>query len=433
MVVSVVVSGFHALHEHGDDMFGAELKQPFFIRKEEHQHALVRIMQLLVSVLTDDRVKTPDVAGNVLGTLRAVLAVPEYVRLVEAAPVCQPLLESLLSAYEGRLWVTSTDVLVRFWAGCGYAFAPCAEVMDSEEGGGNIDCSSQSARQKFSFICGSEPAAVNKFLNNLINNVNWTVSEFDQTLEEIRNASEAEQEEGHDHFRRCSLMFELTVNLLRLLEGVVTDGPTMFRDGSPPEGCPEAGMNLERVVQLMVHMIERTVSNKLFESVTSAHQTALGGMRKELLISPIFGTLMVLIEGGSSSNQEMAAHAMSTIVKSGRLKPEFLEGTGIETLPGLADEDRQRLADFSKTLSAAMEAHAALTPEPVDEDAEERTCTICYAGLLDVQFHPCQHTSCRKCITRHLLNDTKCFFCNAQVDSVIHDDGTQVYTRESET
>jgi Kip1 ubiquitination-promoting complex protein 1 len=344
--------------------------------------------------------------------------------------VCQPLLEALLAAYEGRLWVTSTDVLVRFWAGSGYAFAPCSDVMESESEGNDIACASSLARQQFSNVCGTQPAMVNKFLNNLINNVNWTVSEFDQSLEEIRNASEADQEEGHDHFRRCALMFELTVNLLRLLEGVVTDGSTLFREGTPPEGCPEAGMNLERVTQLMVHMIERTVSNKLFESVTSAHLTALGGMRKELLLSPIFGTLMVLAGGGGAADSELGAHGMSSIVKCGRLKPEFIEGSGILTLAGLTDVDRDRLVNFQMRFTSAVEAHAALTPEPVDEDAEERTCTICYAGLLDVEFRPCNHRSCRKCITRHLLNDTKCFFCNAQVDLVVHDDGTEVYSRE---
>jgi hypothetical protein len=78
MLVAVVISGFHALHEHGEDVLSEAVAPPFFSREETSRQFLVRLAQLLVAVLADDRVKTPDAAGNVLGTLRALLAVPEY-------------------------------------------------------------------------------------------------------------------------------------------------------------------------------------------------------------------------------------------------------------------------------------------------------------------------------------------------------------------
>ena len=263
-------------------------------------------------------------------------------------------------------------------------------------------------------------------------------------------------------------------------------------------------------------MIERTVTDSnLFGSVTRAHQAALGGMRKELLLCPIFGVLMVLVgigvpdtqavtegeknavgaaittvgddtTGGSESaatggsrggdavrlsspsrtmvrgarshSESMtAANAMATIVRSGRVNPHFFDNTGVETLPGLTEVDLARLRALAtvraatqfgclmldatsllhksvmpgvctatrlhaialcftgtntpqstsssyeycleystralththvparthalhKVVNDAIEAHAAMTPEPVDDDAEDNTCTICYAG-----------------------------------------------------
>ena len=46
-------------------------------------------------------------------------------------------------------------------------------------------------------------------------------------------------------------------------------------------------------------------------------------------------------------------------------------------------------------------------------------CCICYASEADAQFVPCSHRSCHGCISRHLLNCLRCFFCNATVLEVV--------------
>lgn len=48
----------------------------------------------------------------------------------------------------------------------------------------------------------------------------------------------------------------------------------------------------------------------------------------------------------------------------------------------------------------------------------EETCTICYACEVDTIFLPCNHKSCQRCISRHLLNNQRCFFCNSSVVNV---------------
>lgn len=54
-----------------------------------------------------------------------------------------------------------------------------------------------------------------------------------------------------------------------------------------------------------------------------------------------------------------------------------------------------------------------------DVDFSDSECCICYACEADAQFVPCSHTSCFGCISRHLLNCERCFFCNATVLEVV--------------
>ena len=54
-----------------------------------------------------------------------------------------------------------------------------------------------------------------------------------------------------------------------------------------------------------------------------------------------------------------------------------------------------------------------------DGDFNDVTCCICYACEADAQFVPCSHISCFGCISRHLLNCERCFFCNTTVVEVV--------------
>lgn len=58
-----------------------------------------------------------------------------------------------------------------------------------------------------------------------------------------------------------------------------------------------------------------------------------------------------------------------------------------------------------------------------ETDGDNGMCCICYACEADAQFVPCSHTSCFGCITRHLLNCQRCFFCNVTVVEVVRMDG----------
>lgn len=45
-------------------------------------------------------------------------------------------------------------------------------------------------------------------------------------------------------------------------------------------------------------------------------------------------------------------------------------------------------------------------------------CVICYARPSVTSFLPCAHSSCRACVTQHLMNHTGCFFCMVSITSL---------------
>jgi len=83
-------------------------------------------------------------------------------------------------------------------------------------------------------------------------------------------------------------------------------------------------------------------------------------------------------------------------------------------------------SDMSKEISAIFDQFRdAAIQRRLDERAAEKDgkvvlqddiCSICCSEEPDTEFVPCGHTSCRRCISRHLMNNTNCFFCNAVVE-----------------
>lgn len=88
----------------------------------------------------------------------------------------------------------------------------------------------------------------------------------------------------------------------------------------------------------------------------------------------------------------------------------------------------KKLGQLENFLNHLINRASSQEPERKEEllnkettDLEDNTCCICYAGEANAMIVPCSHRSCYGCITRHLLNCQRCFFCNATVLDVIRD------------
>lgn len=58
---------------------------------------------------------------------------------------------------------------------------------------------------------------------------------------------------------------------------------------------------------------------------------------------------------------------------------------------------------------------AALANEELDD---ESLCEICFANPIDTEFVPCGHRSCRVCIERQMTTDPVCFYCKSHIDDL---------------
>ncbi|XP_042452411.1 uncharacterized protein LOC122037026 isoform X2 [Zingiber officinale] len=76
----------------------------------------------------------------------------------------------------------------------------------------------------------------------------------------------------------------------------------------------------------------------------------------------------------------------------------------------------RKLEEFSSNLRSRTET---IEHGVIGNYEEENCCCICYSCDSDSMFEPCHHMSCHGCITRHLLNGQRCFFCNAVVTNVV--------------
>lgn len=82
----------------------------------------------------------------------------------------------------------------------------------------------------------------------------------------------------------------------------------------------------------------------------------------------------------------------------------------------------RQLEKISSLLICRTEAHESVRKSEGELEGDDGTCCICYACDADTKFVPCSHNSCFGCISRHLLNCRRCFFCNATVTKIVRND-----------
>jgi len=100
----------------------------------------------------------------------------------------------------------------------------------------------------------------------------------------------------------------------------------------------------------------------------------------------------------------------------------FPEDPSVQSLKDMTSFVDAMNAETSRTKKATEQAdkerREAISTGKAKEVDEHDLCSICYASPMDTVFVPCKHKSCRRCIDRNMLNNPRCFFCNAVVESL---------------
>jgi len=239
---------------------------------------------------------------------------------------------------------------------------------------------------------------VDHFLNRLFNNLNWVVSEFVVSMKDTaQHLVEVQQ--------RCYIMFELAVNLIRMLEVISLNFAV--------EIFFENELNMTRLAELILLILNRTTigpDSRLFERLLQSKNT--DKITRVAILSPVAGVLINMFDAAQRKG------TVSEFIRVFQQQPVFR----LETFQFLSDFNWEGKApsdrtEILKTLLNYFKQTESL-PEGLKLGEDVEVCSICYSEPLDSQFQPCQHTSCHKCVQRHLLDNTRCFFCNAQIASV---------------
>ncbi|CAI5939602.1 unnamed protein product [Closterium sp. NIES-64] len=158
----------------------------------------------LLTRFSDARIPNPDTRDQLLQTLSVLLQLPPFsVALETNKAACTCFMPSLLNAFDQRFWIPVSQLYLH------------------------------------------HPSLFSPFFNRLFNTLNWTLTEFLVALKEVqdlqqqeeqrwrRNRRQQQQQQQQQQAwelqqRKCSVMFDLTCNLARLLEVLCEASPEVF-------------------------------------------------------------------------------------------------------------------------------------------------------------------------------------------------------------
>eukprot|EP00045_Choanoeca_perplexa_P017814 m.267664 g.267664 ORF g.267664 m.267664 type:complete len:1168 (-) comp17642_c0_seq2:1273-4776(-) len=426
VLAEIVMEGMASLHSEPCLVADGNLHIPYLVR-HGHQDALCLGAHALYTLLGSESVANPDLIANVVNHVRHVTTQPAYVQVIAHSPtVATTLVHGCLHSFKGNNWVSTAELIPRFFRQRNFGQDACIRTMLLPLRDVPFDCSSEGMQEVVRTASLDQPELTNTFLNHLLNHLNWTAAELSQVVDDIQaqQAAVVFNRDNEGRYRRGVLLFELEANLLRLLEAYVRVLPELFVGESV-----DPATNRVRVLEAVLHVLNRASLGAQHAFLES--QLLLNACHRDVLLYACLGTLLTLVEHDASLVAEIGANP--------QLKSEHLEYLRSDDFAHLAVSQRISTSalDQIKALVTALEPHVTARQAEIrrllerqqrgsanndeDEEEEDNLCSICCATEKQCTFVPCQHRSCQMCINRHLKNSNKCFFCNAEIESVKED------------
>uniref|UniRef100_A0A0A9GDP5 RING-type E3 ubiquitin transferase n=1 Tax=Arundo donax TaxID=35708 RepID=A0A0A9GDP5_ARUDO len=396
--VESLVDCFHALRRSDP---------PFVSPAVFLKQGLASFVTLVVKHFDDTRIVNPDLKDLLLQSISVLVQYKEFMHVFENnQEAINGLPRSLLSAFDNRSWIPVTNILFRFCKGSGFASSKNAESS-----------SSATFQVLLTETCIHEQELFFSFLNRLFNTLSWTMTEFSMSIREMQDKHQVADLQQ----RKCSVIFDISCSLARILEFCTREIPCAFLMG------PD--MNLRRLTELVVFILNHIISAadaEFFDMTLRRPEQHQEKTNRTMILAPLVGIILNLMECSSTSehrelNDVIAVFASMDCPATIHFGLQYLLSynwsnvlRGDTSLAKLA-----QLEEFSRyfqRITMSVEGEEELNLSTGDE--EDDTCCICYSCDSDATFQPCHHRSCFGCISRHLLNSQRCFFCNAVVTSV---------------
>ncbi|KAG0626698.1 hypothetical protein M758_2G144800 [Ceratodon purpureus] len=414
--VETLVDSFHALRRSDP---------PFVTPSSLLQQGLSPLVTFLVTHFSDVRIANSDVRDILLQSISVLVQYKEHVVAFERSEAAREgMVGSLLASFDNRFWIPVSNILLRLCKGSGFGASKCLSHGESF---------SPYFQRLLKEKCMSDEKLFGSFLNRLFNTLNWTITEFSVAIKEMQEHSDLRQVSDLQQ-RKCTIMFELSCNLERILEFFTQELPHAFLQG------PE--INLVRLSELIIFVLNHTTSSAdahFFDSTVRQQGQSLEKINRAMLLAPLVGIVLNLRNASSPHchgvEYDMAAvlagvDVSAAVIANFQYLVDYSWDVSFKGDPSIRrisdlkhfvsrlkveaeDARRQASLDASMTMNSPSDLVGSLAMM----DREE-TCTICYACEVDTIFLPCKHKSCQRCISRHLLNNQRCFFCNSTVVNV---------------
>jgi hypothetical protein len=259
--------------------------------------------------------------------LRHILRQPAYVKALELRPdVSREVLLVLMGAFDSNLWASATEALYFLWMGRGLCYWPCQKARLSVPHERPFDVGSTAIIAQLAGICHQNGPRASRFINNLLNHLNWIIAELSQIVGELRPAAESHVGRERDaNYARCHLLHEVSVRLMRVLEGLALDASHLFIAQQA-----EAETNLIRVLEVTLHVLDRTLNPSQFAAILDGDLLAKPANRYTLLF-PSLGTLMALVKAETGDLGTGLAASSSRVlqkVRKGRVRGKSAQRVG---------------------------------------------------------------------------------------------------------
>ncbi|XP_050413378.2 E3 ubiquitin-protein ligase RNF123 [Patella vulgata] len=402
-----------------------------------YEDILRRYAMFLTNHFADQKIVSNDLRDSLVQALACFTCYANTLHILETLPMenREKMIRALIAPYENRSWAHTNWILVRLWKGCGfgyrYRYLPNlvpSKVQPTEFSFVSLQkpCPSQILQSLLAKILLDDEPTSTRFLDTLMNQLNWSFSEFVGIMQEIQQlVSRTEQLFIESRqLKICAACFEISVCLLRVLEMVVTIAPDLFTDYCRSS----AELFLKRIMQLLSQVLSRiTTKNGAFENLSPLPIPGLDSVTYFPILTVTVGILVQLIGRSGGTSQERATRALLTdagfmikslefvfTVEERSSTSKFNKPFSFKNFEEIGSEEIQDV----ENLIIYLKKQQIIMSKQAQDIKEDDLCTICYANLRTAVFVPCSHQSCRTCITQQLMTKKECFFCKAVITSV---------------
>ncbi|XP_021631707.1 E3 ubiquitin-protein ligase RKP-like isoform X11 [Manihot esculenta] len=377
--------------------------------------SFVCLVTFIVTHFNDPRILSADLKDLLLQSISVLVQYKEYVAVLESNEAAtQRMPKALLSAFDNRSWIPVTNILLRLCKGSRFGSSKYGESS-----------SSVVFQNLLREACANDEELFSAFLNRLFNTLSWTMTEFSVSIREMQEKHQVSEFQQ----RKCCVVFDLSCNLARLLEFCTCEIPQAFISGTDT--------NLRRLTELIVFILNHITSAadaEFFDLSFRRHGQLLEKVSRCMILAPLMGIILNLLDANvetESGGQNDIVDVFASMDCPDTMHCGFQYLLEYNWQAGSLRGDAYlgklgQLENFLSLLISRIEVQQIEKMRCGETDGDDGICCICYTCKADAKFIPCSHISCYGCITRHLLNCHRCFFCNATVLKVIKMDENRI-------